>query len=193
MCYFHAGGKVINWRFIYNKSCTDTLFAYPKIMLEICHGCGGKHPPFSGPTHKYMISSPACWKHYGDILAYEYENPDVFASSHRLTVDAYALQHKGHADDRRTYQSLRLHYISLHLVFANGYSQKQATQSLQKLAALEFSPLPKNTVAFDITVQDISPLAADLYQSQITQWAKSAYGAWEVLRPYAENTIATRL
>jgi len=46
-------------------------------MNEKCLGCGGVYVALNGPIHKYMISSAECWAHYGELLAYEYTNPDV--------------------------------------------------------------------------------------------------------------------
>lgn len=162
-------------------------------MHETCLGCGGVYPALNGPIHKYMISSAGCWAHYGELLAYEYANQDVFARSHRLTVDAYALQHPGRADDRRAFQSVQLHYISLHLIFAHGYSHKEATHSLQALSALEFTPFPQFDLSFNITAKDISLQTPEGYHKQITQWAQSAYYAWAALKPLAENILAARL
>jgi len=90
---------------------------------------------------------------------------------------------------------VRLHYLSLHLIFTHGYSHKQATHSLQTLAALEFTPLPPLDLRFNITAQDIniSPQDPEIYHNQILQWAHSAYDAWAELMPYADNTIAARL
>lgn len=164
-------------------------------MNETCLGCGGVYPALNGPIHKYMISSAGCWAHYVKLLAYEYANPNVFARSHRLTVDAYALQHPGRADDRRAFKSVRLHYLSLHLIFAYGYSHKQATHNLHALASLEFTPLPQLDLSFNMTAKDINISFQDpeAYHNQILEWAKSAYGAWAALMPYADDLIAARL
>ena len=78
-------------------------------MSEKCFACGGSFEPVEGPTHKYMLSSSGCWKAYGELLAREYENPMLFGAVHRLTVDAYALQHPGDPSDRRARQSVWVH------------------------------------------------------------------------------------
>ena len=61
---------------------------------EICSGCGIALPAVTGPVHRYMVSSPACWAAYGAVLAREYGNPK-YARLRRLTVDTYAVQHPG--------------------------------------------------------------------------------------------------
>jgi len=47
-----------------------------------------------GPAHAYMLSSPGCWAAYGELLAREYSD-SAYRRLHRLSVDAYALQHPG--------------------------------------------------------------------------------------------------
>ena len=82
-------------------------------MEQPCFSCGGCFERHEGPTHKYMLSSPGCWKAYGELLAREYGNPLLFGAVHRLTVDAYALQHPGNPSDRRATQSVWIHYVAL--------------------------------------------------------------------------------
>ena len=84
-----------------------------------CDGCGLTLPRIEGPTHAYMLSSPACWKIYGEILAREYSNGDYW-QVHRLTVDTYALQHPG-KQDSRAIQSVNVHLASLYLIFKKKY------------------------------------------------------------------------
>ena len=61
-----------------------------------------------------MESSPSCWAAYGEVLAREYNDP-AFMAAHRLTVDAYAVQHPGRPSPQ-SIQSVALHLISLCLV-----------------------------------------------------------------------------
>ena len=58
-------------------------------MESRCVGCGGFFDSKVGAIHDYMLSSATCWEKYGHILAREYQNQNLFVSSHRLTVDAY--------------------------------------------------------------------------------------------------------
>ncbi len=59
-----------------------------------CFSCGALAPDIDGPVHRYMDSSPGCWALFGEVLAREYSDYN-YASHHRLTVDAYAVQHPG--------------------------------------------------------------------------------------------------
>ncbi len=61
---------------------------------EPCFSCGALVPATDGTTHDHMLSSPGCWAIYGEVLAREYERP-AYMADHRLTVDAYAVQHPG--------------------------------------------------------------------------------------------------
>ena len=45
-------------------------------------------------VHKYTDSSPGCWKLFGQILEKEYPGPSYW-KNHRITVDAFAVQHFG--------------------------------------------------------------------------------------------------
>ena len=102
--------------------------------LQECFGCGGLFPEMSGTTHKYMPSTAGCWSSYGDLLAREYENPVLFGAVHRLTVDAYALQHPGDTKDRRAIQSVWVHYAALHLAFEHKRPLADIPSVMQKLA-----------------------------------------------------------
>jgi len=88
--------------------------------LTLCPGCGLLLPAADGPTHSYIGASAACWALYGQVLAIEagtYRQP----AWHRLTVDAYAVQHPG-IPERRSIQSVCVHLISLCLMLEHDIS-----------------------------------------------------------------------
>ena len=61
-----------------------------------CCGCGGRFTdPADEDSHPYMLSSAGCWSACNGLLAREYQDVALFARCHRLTVDAYAVQHPG--------------------------------------------------------------------------------------------------
>lgn len=76
---------------------------------EPCFSCGALVPKTEGPTHDYMLSLPGCWAVYGEVLAREYERPSYMVN-HRLTVDAYAVQHPGEPTRAAT-RSVWLHLV----------------------------------------------------------------------------------
>ena len=136
-----------------------------------------------------MLSSPGCWADYGQVLAREYEDSALFADAHRWTVDAYALQHPGLHGERRAFRSVRLHYVSLHLIFEHGRSHQAATAALGKLAALDYQPLPTPPASFDITLSHVLAADASEHVERVEAWARSAYLGWSELRPFAERAI----
>lgn len=159
-------------------------------VTEKCPGCGGACPREDGPVHRYMLSSPGCWRRYGAVLAGEYQDPIRFSATHRLTVDAYALQHPGMPEDKRAYRSVRLHYASLFLIFEHGWSQPDATRALQTLAAGSFDPLPSAPKSFEITVSDVWRSEVCDQPVIIKSWAEYSYNAWASLR--ADTATLTR-
>ena len=84
----------------------------PASGRDACPGCGMRHAPLDGPTHRYIGASPACWALFapltvGDVpdaalLADTRVPPEIAVPSSRadptlgvLLVDAYAAQHAG--------------------------------------------------------------------------------------------------
>ncbi len=136
-----------------------------------------------------MTSSPGCWHTYGKLLAREYSSPPLFAAAHRLSVDAYALQHPGNANERRARQSVWLHYCSLLLIFEHGATHAQATGALQQLASHDFPKRPNAPRTFDITVPEVVDVSDDGYAQAVTCWARCAFDAWQALKESARMAI----
>lgn len=157
---------------------------------ERCCGCGGRFPVAGGTTHPYMLASPGCWSAYGEVLACEYQDGALFTACHRLTVDAYALQHPGVAGDRRAVQSVWLHFASLEAVFGRGCSHAGATGVMKRLAGRAFPPLPP-APAHAITVADLTATDPRAHVAWTERWARAAYGSWAPsLRPMLDRIIA---
>lgn len=146
-----------------------------------CGGCGGHFPPVDGPTHPYMSGSAGCWAAYGAVLAREYQDPALFRVSHRLTVDAYALQHPGDPADGRAVRSVWLHFAALDAILGRGRTHAQATALLQQLAGTDFPSLPARTAAWRLTAADITGSG---HVADVEAWAREAYAGWrELLGP----------
>jgi hypothetical protein len=126
-----------------------------------------------------MESSPGCWAAYGEVLNREYSDM-TFAGNHRLTVDAYAVQHPGRAS-RQSIQSVCIHLVSLCLVLEHGRPQPEVTrlmsQGAGKKSAFEWLEPPASTGG--ITVKDVleKTSAAD-HRDAVMSWARSAWDAW---------------
>lgn len=148
-------------------------------MLIPCIGCGALVPDANGPTHRYIGASPGCWQRYGELLAKEYGEyayPDV----HRLSVDAYAVQHPG-VPGRQSSRSVAVHLSSLCLVLEHNWPVSQATKAMQRLAQREYPWLDPPPSRGEITVLDVLE-ARDLEQHIrfVTEWAESVWRAWSL-------------
>jgi hypothetical protein len=143
-----------------------------------CPGCGALFQVSDGPAHRYMESSPGCWAAYGEVLAREYSDPR-YMSVHRLTVDAYAVQHPGHASPQ-SIQSVAVHLIGLFLTLERQWPAIQVTAAIKRAAdqaTFEWLQPPERRGA--ITVADVAPAQTpEKHQSEVHVWAKSAWAAW---------------
>lgn len=149
------------------------------MKTSTCPGCGGEFPDIEGPVHRYMASSPGCWAAYGEVLAREYGDPVYFAV-HRLTVDAYAVQHPGGCE-RQSVQSVGLHLVRLCLVFEHDLPAERANRAMldageskRRLVRLE----PPGSMG-GITVADVAPATSvEEHTERVRAWARSAWEAW---------------
>jgi hypothetical protein len=128
-----------------------------------------------------MRSSPGCWSVYGEVLAREYSNATYF-DVHRLTVDAYAVQHPG-ARDRQSIQSVGLHLVRLCLFLEHGLTADEANNAM--LAAGEskhtFTYLEPPLSLGAITAADvISAHTVREHKEIVTRWARNAWDAWSI-------------
>lgn len=156
-------------------------------MNDKCFACGGSFVSVEGPTHEYMLSSPGCWNAYGGVLAREYENPILFGVVHRLTVDAYALQHPGKASDRRARQSVWVHYAALRLSLRNSEDHSRIPSIMQKLTLRTSPALPPAPAHFEVTLEDVLAQGETNHVSAVKAWADCAFKAWAELE---DQTVA---
>lgn len=144
-----------------------------------CCGCGGDFPDILGPTHAYMLSSAGCWEAYGRVLGREYGNPP-YARLHRLTVDAYAVQHPG-VDGPQARNSVGIHLSRLYLMLGLGWSLIRANDAMLIIMAKK-GHYPWLTPPVDrgsLTVRDVvAASSASEHVDAVEQWAKSVWRAW---------------
>jgi hypothetical protein len=144
-----------------------------------CIGCGAPFPDVAGPTHAYMESSPGCWAAYGELLAREYGRRE-FWECHRLTVDAYAVQHPGRPSGRSA-QSVAGHLMCLCLVLERGMPAAGAVRILK--AAVEgggpypWLPPPASRGRLAVS-HPLGATGAREHLSRVREWAASAWEAW---------------
>jgi hypothetical protein len=94
------------------------------VETERCPGCSAELPRVSGPTHRYIGASPACWRIFSNLLNAG-EPPLAPAPTNALIGDAYAAQHPGTPSDQAI-QSVAVHLLVLHGVFVRGVSPSSA-------------------------------------------------------------------
>ena len=160
---------------------------------EVCFSCKGTFPKSSGPVHAYMDSSAGCWSSFGKVLAKEYENPAYFAT-HRLTVDAYAVQHpSGHS--RQAIQSVGVHLVRLCLFLEHGLSPESANDAMLSAAKLKHDYVwlsPPHSLG-RITVADVCAAATvSSHIALVRAWAEQMWAVWgdhrETVRKWASQT-----
>lgn len=149
------------------------------MALIKCPGCGGFFEDIEGPTHRYLEASPGCWAAYGEVLVREYSDAGYYRI-HRLTVDAYAVQHPGHPSPQ-SIQSVAVHLISLCLVLERGVAVQRTTQAMQ--AAIKdkrrFVWLTPPASLGAVTVADLRTATnLEAHRKQVQAWSASAWAAW---------------
>jgi hypothetical protein len=158
-----------------------------------CPGCGGFFEVIEGPTHRYMISSPACWDRYSQILAREYSEPALIPT-HRLSVDTYAVQHPGDGS-RQAIQSVGLHLARLMLQLDRPLPPAETNDVMLGLgkhkASLPALPPPNS---YAMTVLDI-PLGctAEDHVSAVRAWALTTWTAWSAHHLVIKHWVASVL
>lgn len=146
--------------------------------LQICPGCGARLPAVDGPTHAYMVSSPACWAAFGVVMAREFSSAALM-SVHRLSVDTFAVQHPGDGS-RRAIQSVGLHLARLMVQVEGGLSGAAANAAMLGFAArkAELPALPPRA-SYAVTVADVTnAVAVDDHRRAVRHWAAATWAAW---------------
>jgi len=162
--------------------------------VPACPQCGVDFPEIDGPIHHYFVPSPACWAAYGEILEREYAD-SAFFKNHRMTVDAYALQHPGDGSPQAI-QSVNIHLISTTLIFGHKATSEMALDAMRKISRVSKTDTdlfkwltpPANLGA--ITVSDIVYLTElDDHLTHIEAWARCAWQAWSKHHNVAEDHL----
>lgn len=156
-----------------------------------CIGCGAPFPDIDGPTHRYMESSPGCWACFGEVLAREYSDYR-YARAHRLTVDAYAVQHPGRPSPQSV-QSVALHLMSLCAIIEKDGDHRTATKMLKRASKQKglFQWIEPPSSMGRLTVLDVQRASdADEHVSAVREWAASAWSAWSEHHASVRNWLS---
>ena len=145
---------------------------------DVCRGCGSRLPAIDGPTHAYMLSSPACWAAFGAVLEREYSNPGLM-DIHRITVDTWAVQHPGDGS-RRAIQSVGLHLARLLVQLEDGLSGERSNSAMLDFASrkAELPELPPRK-SYRMTVADVvGAVEPDSHREAVLRWADATWLDW---------------
>ncbi len=159
--------------------------------LERCPGCGGEFAPRLGVVHRYMTSSPACWAAFGIVLAAEYAEPELMPV-HRLSVDAFAVQHPGDGS-RQAIQSVGLHLSRLHMQLEAKLTPSQANEFMLRAGRRkEELPVLAPPNSFKVTVAKVAPVAGTAaHEPAVREWAESAWADWVHVHDFIRRWAAT--
>jgi len=152
------------------------------MALQQCMWCKGMFPSLDGPVHEYMESTPGCWASFGRVLAREYEDQRLFGV-HRLTVDAYAVQHPG-VPSRQSIQSVGVHLLRLCLFLERGLSPEKANHAMLAAAKNKAQYVwlePPSSLGVH-TVADVeAAIGIEAHEAAVRAWASQM---WDVWSPY---------
>jgi hypothetical protein len=148
-------------------------------METICPGCGLEMPRHAEASYGgYFNASTECWEIFTEVIGKEFSNPALFEQVHRLTVDAYAVQHAGgnHPD-----KSVMVHLAGLFLVLERGLRCTAVTPLLGRLAngVRVWPRLPQPTAAPKLTIFDVALAESVENHAKVAQsWAESVWRTW---------------
>lgn len=161
------------------------MVIWPMDPTVRCVGCGAWVPATDGPTHRYMLSAPACWATYGELTAVLLSDPSA-TSYRQLCVDAFAVQHPGEPNEQAI-QSVAAHLLSLYgsieLNVPAGASHRVINQVTARKGEYAWLTPP---AAFSVTVPDVLANRDQLHDAAY-RWARSAWDAW---RPHHDQVKA---
>ena len=145
-----------------------------------CIGCQAQVPDSDGPTHAYVGASPGCWAIFGDVRAREYALPGYGTVGHRLTTDAYMVQHPG-VEGRQSSQSVWVHLVGLYLVLEGGLTPEQTTAAIAKLLMRDpsFAWLTPPADSGALTIVDVAAAQdAGAHVATVQRWADVVWQSW---------------
>ena len=149
------------------------------VAVRRCMWCQGSFPDEDGPVHEYMESTPGCWAAYGRVLAREYADRR-FLPVHRLTVDAYAVQHPG-SPSRKSIRSVGIHLVRLCLSLEHRLAPERANAAMLSAAKHKSQYVwlePPNSLG-PLTVADIEAASSvEAHMQAVRSWAAQMWQVW---------------
>lgn len=162
------------------RDIIETIGLSADSHAEPCRGCGADVPAVpDGPTHAYLDASPGCWALYTAMLGREFSAFD--AEVHRLSVDAYAVQHPGEPSPRRI-QSICVHLVALCLTFEHGWTVEDLRPLMGDMSKGRYfeprwlDPVPEG---YSLTILNLLDAETpDAYGEQVRRWSRGTWESW---------------
>lgn len=159
---------------------------------ETCPGCGALLPRSSGPTHRYIGASPACWGIF-TALANAGKPPLAPDPFTLLLTDAYAVQHPG-TPSEQAIQSVAVHLLTLYGVLVRDlppgqalWLRKRALRGKRDTRRERFYWLEPPAFAGSITVADI--VQATTPATRTAQAKRYINSTWETWASVHKDTV----
>ena len=153
-----------------------------------CSGCDALVMDIAGPVHKYIGAVAGCWNIYGKVLNREYGEynyPDI----HRLTVDAYSVQHPGN-ESHLTTQSVAVHLLGLYFSLVESLSGNSKLE-LIKMAMLQkekFYWLTPPDFPGKLTIVDVYKTKnIQDHEKLVNLWAADVWNSWSEHHQVVKN------
>lgn len=115
-----------------------------------------------------------------EVMTREYEDPDLFADVHQLSVDAYAVQHAGGAHPDK---SIDVHAVGLFLVLERGLAPNDVPRRLQTMSErvaewphFELPMLPAKTTVALVSEAETPAQHAE----RVKRWAREVWQTWSL-------------
>lgn len=137
-----------------------------------------------------MLSSPACWRIYGEHLAFEYSDPELLPI-HRLSVDTYAAQHPGD-ESRQAIQSVGLHLARLMVQLESPHRPEESNDVMLRLGVRKDSLIrltPPNE--FKMTMAQVrSDSGSANHAESVQAWARHTWDDWSEHHAYIRDWVS---
>jgi hypothetical protein len=135
-----------------------------------------------------------CQQLFDDVLAREYADYR-YARDHRLTVDAYALQHPD--EYMRSAKSYAAHLTGAYLAIERGFAaetNRAVQQWLSGARTLQCPDPPSSWQRGTLTVAHVHAASdPEAHLQRVREWAESAWAAWrgyrDIARGWTEEAI----
>lgn len=125
-----------------------------------------------------MLSSPGCWREFGELLAADYSSRHRM-QFHQLVVDSYAAQHPGDGDLPQQVQSVGLHLMTLCLFLEEETDPALGTALHRRMVRKPSFRRLERSGPGELTWQHVSrAVALEEVRTAVYEWAGAVWDAY---------------